>query len=494
IEADKYAILTVSLATEDINGYGANIVLKKGTTVVATIEKITENGDYNFYIKNGSATSNFTVELWLGLNDYGNNDTKLASGKVYFTRVNFNTESTAEVFDPIYASYNANRINEYGIRTVAVSLANEDFMSFNSYDSSSLKRPYNWTMAKGDGAVAYGVFDTQDNAVYDIVPSYYDNGGERFAFVVKNLTKTYSVVTLNNNFTLTTGSYYKLTFSAKVDIPQEYIDSATAKGAFISIGTGYTFEFKQTLDEHNNPTFKTYTFLIKAPDADSTTTISIGLGGKDKLNQQIEGALYINDMTFESLDSSEYIDLTSSLASGVNLIDAYTMRAPLSETPPATDEDHTHTTAPIGSSAGDWWLIPSILLAIAILIAVIGYVVRRFIEKRPKKKDDTPSRATYDRRNLTDNTSATPDTKDNFDKFDDDDDDGATEVDATEVPAEENADKPEQTEDTVSQETAVEEPAVEETASESEVSETTENIGGEPTENAPSLETNDDEE
>ena len=483
LEADKYAKLTVSLATENLTGYGANIVLKKDSTVVATIEKITENGDYTFYIKNGAKESSFTVELWLGLNDRNNNTTKLASGSVYFTRVALDTESTAEIFNNAYATYNANRINEYGIRNVAVSFADEDFMSFDSYDTASVKKPYNWSLTKGEGSVAYGVFDSQDQVVYDVVPSYYDNGGERFALVLRNLTKTYSVLTLNNNFNLTTGSYYKLTFSVKVDLPAEYINSNTAKGAFISIGTGYTFEFKQTLDEFGNATFKTYTFLIKAPDADSTTTITIGLGDSKKLNAYTEGALYINKMTFESLDSSEYADLTANLSDGVNLIDDYTMRAPLSSTPVVDNEDdHLHTTAPVGSGSETWWLIPSILIAIAILIAVIGALVRKFIERRPKNPGNAPARASYDRRNLVDNDNANNDaTADNFDAFDEDDDDEVVEVEATEIPAEE-------VEETV-------EEAVEETVETEEAdSETTENIGGEPTENAPSLETNDDEE
>ncbi|MBR2988162.1 MAG: hypothetical protein IKC64_00385 [Clostridia bacterium] len=495
LDADKYAELTVSLATEDLTGYGANIVLKKDTTVVATIEKITENGNYTFYIKNGSKSSSFTVELWLGLNDRNNNATKLASGSVYFTRVALKTDSTAEIFNTEYASYNANRINEFGIKKVAVSLADEDFMAFDSYDTASVKTPYNWSLTKGEGSVAYGVFDTQDQVVYDVVPSYYDNGGERFALVLRNLTKTYSTLTLNNNFNLTTGSYYKLTFSVKVDIPDEYLNSDTAKGAFISIGTGYKFEFKQTLDEFGNATFKTYTFLIKAPDADSTTTITIGLGDSKKANNYTEGALYINKMTFESLDSSEYADLTAGLKDGDNSIDEYTMRAPLSTTPVEDDDDdHMHTTAPVGTGAETWWLIHTILIAVAILIAVLGAIIRKFIERHPKNPGNAPKIASYDRRNLNkgDDKNDTDDTTDSFDKFDEDEDDDTITVDATEVPAEDTdapVDEATENTDAPTEETA----EITETPAD-EVSETTENIGGEPTENAVSLDTDDDEE
>ena len=430
VATDSYNTVAVTLYADNLSGYGANLVLKKGGKVVATIEKITKSGTYTFYVKGGSADGTMTLELWLGLNDRINNETKLASGTVYFTGIEFKTDSTQEVFDAKAAEYKITRdipsVRE-GISYAAVSLGAEDLTLFDSYDSSAVKYPYNWTITKGTGKVIYGITEETDK------------NGSYYAMMLQNVEATYSELTLDNSFTLSADSYYKLTVSVKADIPEEYRTNEKAVGAFVKLTNGdYKFEFKDTSvttdSITDNDVYRTYTFYIKAPAAETNASIVLGLGGKDKTNQAIAGKVYLKDIVLEDISNIDYDEITADLAEDDNLIDEYTMRADLAAsdttddtTDNTTDEDTTQDTTDTNVNNGglEWWLIPSILLAVAVIIAIVGSFIRKRIESRPKKVN-VAKQSTYDRRLMKTEDikaeaakKADADVKDTFESFDD---------------------------------------------------------------------------
>lgn len=457
VTASGYNTVAVTLTADGLKGYGANLVLKKGGLVVSTIEKITESGTYTFYIKGGDKDSAMTLELWLGLNDRVDNSTKLASGTVYFTGVAFKSDSTEEIYNAKAESYKYGRSNpdvREGISYAAVYLGAEDFTLFDSYDNGSIKHPYNWSVSKGTGKVVYGIFDSTNKEGSDI-PGDYENGGKQYALILQNVEKTYSELTLNNSYTLAADSYYKLTVSVKADIPEEYLENENAVGAYIKLTNGdYRFDFKDTSVTEdsivNDEAFRTYTFYIKAPSAETTTAISVGLGGSEKSNQAVVGRVYVNGITLEDLSNIEYDELVADLKDDENLIDDCSMRVDLAagETTDDGAEDDTEgaeTTEPTEPSGGlEWWLIPSILLAVAVIIAIVGSFIRKRIESRPKKAD-VSKQSSYDRRRLTEKSTADDSKKaeaankpnDTFESFDDtknfDDVTDATEIKESEV-------------------------------------------------------------
>ncbi len=466
VAANAYTALSVGVVASDVDGYGANLVLKSGTTVVGSIEKINTNGEYTFYIKGDNAEKTLTVELWLGLNDRQINNTKLASGTVYFTFVKFDSASTQEVFDAKYASYANDRYTAK--KYAAINLGDEDLSAFDVYDESGLAYPYNWSLSSGNAnLVKYGIFDAQHNN-RNVVPSTYDNGDQRYALVLRNSGATYSTLTLDNAFTLAADKYYKLSFSAKTDLSSDTLESKDAIGAFISIGTGYRFDFKATEKVVDNVVdkeyFRTYTFYIKSSSAESTTNIVIGLGGGIYTKNYAQGTLYINDISLEEITDLQYSDITSALADGENVIDEYTMRANFAN---AIDEEEEEEITPSTTPSTDlWWLIPSILLGVAVVIAVVGTLIRKAIENRPKKTAKVDTVSSYDRRRI------------NFEEGDE------AKAEPTEIPAEEieetetateQSETSEQAETTVATETVdevtEETPEVTETASENQESE-----------------------
>ncbi len=450
VAANAYTALTVGVVANDVDGYGANLVLKEGSNVVGSIEKINTNGEYTFYIKGGNAEKTLSVELWLGLNDRQVNNTKLANGTVYFTFVKYDSASTQEVFDAKYTSYADDRYTAK--KYAAVNLGNEDLSAFDAYDESGLAYPYNWSLSSGNASVVkYGIFDAKNNN-RNIVPASYDNGDERYALVLRNSGATYSTLTLDNAFTLGADKYYKLTFSAKTDLSADTLESKDAVGAFISIGTGYRFDFKatenkidQTVDKEY---FRTFTYYIKSASAESTTNIVIGLGGGTYKKNYAQGTLYINNITLEEITDLQYNDSTSALSDGVDVIDEYTMRANFANALDEEEEEEESTT-PTTASTDLWWLVPSILLAIAVVIAVVGTLIRKAIESRPKKSAKVDTVSSYDRRKI------------NFDEPTDE------KTEPTEIPAEEIEETEVKTEETAVEETAETEVVTEE-ATESE--------------------------
>lgn len=432
VSASSYNTLAVSLEAKSLSGYGANLVLKRGGKVVSTIEKITESGTYTFYIKGGAEDSTMAVELWLGLNDRDKNATKLASGTVYFTEVAFSSGSTEEIFNAKAAQYKHDRaVDElkYGVRSAAVSLGTEDFTLYDSYDDGEIKTPYTWTLSKGAGVVKYGVVEGAEN---------------EGALVLKNVTKTYSSVTLDNTFALAADSYYKFSMSVKTVFPEDELENDKSVGAYVKLTNGdYRFDFKSTavtVDSiTDNDAYRTYTFYIKSSSEASTTAVVLGLGGSEKSNQSVTGTVYIKDIVLESISNIDYEDVTKDLKDDENAIDDYTMRVNLADATSTDDsntDDDTNADDTNSSNEIAWWLIPSILLAVAVVIAVVGSIIKKAIENKPKKKDNK-KHVSYDRRFVNhDASAAKPDTKvtdaeqpkDDFEKFND-----AEEVPASDV-------------------------------------------------------------
>ncbi len=473
VSASSYNTLAIKLEADNLAGYGANLVLKRGGKVVATIEKITQSGTHTFYIKGGEADATMCVELWLGLNDRDRNETKLASGTVYFTEVAFASDSTEEVFTAKSEQYAHQRtvdVLRNGIHEVVVSLGTEDLSLYDSYDEG-VKTPYNWTLSKGSGVVKYGVDEAEG------------------ALMLKNVTKTYSTVTLDNTFALKADSYYKFSMKVMTRFEDEDVADEKSVGAYVKLTNGdYRFDFKSTAvtvdSVTDNNAYRTYTFYIKSASTEGTTAVVLGLGGSEKSNQAIAGTVYIKDIVLEDISNVDYEDVIKDLKDDENAIDDYTMRVNLAAatddsandgTDSADDTTTDDTTASSGEIA--WWLIPSILLAVAVVIAVVGSIIKNAIVNRPKKVDNK-KRSSYDRRNVVhgataakpaDKATGAEQPKDDFEKFNDTEEVPATDV--TETPVETPTDNAEATE-TAETETAAE-ATDEEAITETEAAETT---------------------
>lgn len=476
LAADSYNELSVNVYVPGaLSGYGANLVLKCEEKTVSTIEKITKSGTYKFYISNEIEDYTYNIELWLGLADRSSNASKLASGTVYFTEVTLNTDSTEDTFNAKAESYASQRTNDevkYGINFAVADLRTENLFSlYDSYDNSSVKRIYNWTL-QTEGNAVYGVYDAYNRSDdTSVVPAKFENGDKQYAIVLKHNVPTYSTLSFDNTFTATADSYYKLSVSVKTYFPQDYLaDDCKAKGAHINMftteGDNFGFEFKRTYDvdtDHSDAkpeSYRVYTYYLKTSSEDTEVGLTFSLGGTSKSYYATLGTLFINDISFELISNVDYDAAIANLDDDENFIDDYTQRAVFATTDDS-DDDTTDSSTDDDMSYSDtnWMLIPSILLFVAVIIAMAGWFIRKLIEKRRAVRKTAKARATvasYDRRWL------------------DSVDDEATDVDAKLVT------------DETDKETAVDEPS---SVAEADVAPEVETAVDEPEETAKAAET-----
>lgn len=415
VTASKNYSLTVSLKTDRIEGYGASLVLKDdGGNVLSTIENITGTDqlfrDYTFYIEGSGADKTVTVELWLGLNDRRDNTTKLSSGELFVKKVSLTeitdaTALTAKADGYTQALINGTVAGGHRIRYSYYSFKSENFTAYDAYDTNVVKTAYNWKLTAGDTAnVTYGIFNaTSIPANQTEIPAGFQNGDSETPGVLylRNNTAAYSRIESSNTYSLAENTYHKLTVRLKVDIPEDFVKSGTAIGAGVEL-TGTDYKFKdirstalvedQTI---NGEYYREYTFYIKA-DAASSVGVAVTLGGNEFTNQNCAGRVYVNSIVCQEIGNTDYEMKIAELAEleKNDETDPYSINAVIA----SADEPAEEPSDPDepGNSL-QWWLIPSILFAVAIVIAVVGFGVRRFVDKRAKRKT-TEKISEYDRR------------------------------------------------------------------------------------------------
>lgn len=452
LTANTQYIIKANLMTYGISGYGANLVLKNSdNTVISSIERISadEFTDYTFYVQGGSVDSTVTLEIWLGLNDRTDNKQKLASGTVFVNSVSMSSvdsssEDDVAAFESAYNSYFAALKNGSASKLgyAAYTFASETFDAYDVYDTGAVKTAYNWKLTAGDD-VTFGIIKTSNRESTSLIPGYFELGDtENLSsgiLFIRNNSATYSRVELTNKYSLAENTYHKLTLRLKVDF-ENFNSSDTAIGAGIELtGTDYLFEdVKSTALVKDATTdteyYREFTFYIHA-EAAAEVGVAFTLGGNEFTNQNARGIIYVTNIDIQEIGNTDYEQSVTAIEDYKDKNDAddpYNIAAEIkasdsgSDTETDTDTDtDTDTTQPSGTS---WWLIPSILFAVAIVIAIVGFSIRKFAEKRAKRKT-THKTANYDRR-VTLNRQQTAqktsggsrvvtDTKDVFETFDD---------------------------------------------------------------------------
>lgn len=401
--AAKPGKLSVKLSTQNISANGANLVLKSGGKVLATIEKINTNDKfktYSFYIEPETAgASDLTVEIWLGLNDRTNNQTKLSSGRVFVESVSYQT--TDETFSTLQNAYDkARRDNSSEILSATYSFVSENLNSYDYYDSSYVKHPYNWKLSSGVSTenIVYGIFDPK-NGLGDpsqtIVPHTFKNtedAANNGVLFLSNSIPTVSRLTLDRQYALEANLYYQVSVRMKVDIPSQ--ESNKAVGASIKLTeTDYSFKnIMSTSETHDlfvdNETFQTFTFYIKAGAEAKSIGIEISLGDATSSQRYCQGKVYVNDITFKSMTNVNFDELTTDEKLKEN---DKILKADFSVPTTADKED----TSP-EKSTFDWLIIPAILFGVAILIAIVGFSARKIVARRANRKT-YEAVLTYDR-------------------------------------------------------------------------------------------------
>ena len=432
--ADTPGTLTVSLLAENMSAtdYGASLVLKDGDRIISTIEGIKNtNGfkTYTFYIEPSSAEiGTLSIEIWLGNSDRKNNKSKLSAGYVYVQKVSYAaieddttddgagnstvTKSKAAKFAEFKTACDNERKAGLFVRA-AYSFKSVDLTAYDVYDDSFIKYPYDWTLtASGEnaGTVQYGVFDPNDRPAssYPFVPESFANSPQSTAdgiLLLNNKLPAASTLTYNGSLSLAADTYYRVEVSVRVDFPEQ--ERANAKGATIALldsngnRKSVHADIRDTATKPDSivtDTFRTYAFYIKSGSEATTVSLALSLGEND-YSKQTAGRVYVNAVTCTDVNNTIYDQAVEEIGKRDKgkTYDETFRYARIADLSVADEEETDDTPSEKGCGTLDWWLIPSILFAVAILIALIGFMVRKIVEKKASKKGVVEKRVSYDR-------------------------------------------------------------------------------------------------
>lgn len=447
ISSESVQRVDVTMLADEIEGYGASIVLKNATNVIASVEGIKTTGNryetYSFYVQTGTSDlSEVYLEVWLGLYDRNNNTDKLAYGTLLVENVSLTNMSAAESSGDDAAddsakqqalesarSLYAAKANEYHAKRAGAptnyavySSLTEDFAAFDYYQTNDYVRiPYSWTIGSvasnnGNDALRYGIFDASEQA-----PANYEHNAEnRYTMLVQNVTPAATRIKSTINYALASGSYYTIEVVAKVDIPTaQKAERPNYKGAYIGItDTDHKIsdiKSTATVTDIFNPDsdvegeYKTFTFYIKTAgelatddDTDSSNTsdtivtMEMGIGGTGSNEEWAVGTMYVNSITVTQSSNVDFEEAQAALEKGGALQGKYSVIADYSDKKddPDKDDDKDDNNNITGDN---WYVYTTVLLAVVLIVVLIAVAVRYYGIKRKRDAAGSAGAPSYDR-------------------------------------------------------------------------------------------------
>ena len=185
-----------------------------------------------------------------------------------------------------------------------------------------------------------------------------------------------------------------------IDLDTLTFNAADEGGAFVELYLGSTYNNDSdplrveniNLSEEDGWTM--VTFYVTAPSENvSGVQLRLGLGTYDAEdeNKLLAGYAFFDTVTFREITSAEYQAAADDIADGT-LSSAFNVARTVPDAPESGDTTvDNDPEVPDDSFNLDnlWWMIPTILLGVAIVAVVIVFFVRKYKKKFVKKTDDT---------------------------------------------------------------------------------------------------------
>ncbi len=356
---------------------------------------LTTNGswkEYEIYLKSFNGASTIYLEL-----DFGTEDEKV-DGYAFFDNFEFGT-----VDEGVYETKDERKIvNEqnYGVVDMTNFFLNLPVNNITDDIRTSYSPAYSGALSSGNskatnGGVVLSSKFSENNSLY------IDNE-EKTVFYIQSQSIGAYYVQSNYNIDLKQDTYYKLTFKLKTNF--NYCNNENVKldktkkysyGATVGL-TG--FNYMQQLVSNDN--YETYTLYIN-PKADTSSKLYMALICD---SQETAGEMVIYDFNFAESSKEEYdatikkqeskkYDINSEKAYSTKTQDETDSDSSDSNTDSDTDTENTNNS----SNDFNWLLIPTLITAVAIVIAIAGYFMRKIkIKKIQRKRSET-----YDRTRST---------------------------------------------------------------------------------------------
>lgn len=379
IGSDNYYSFSFYVMTD----YSRNVENKNyGARVRIASENLTVFDYYNIYfsdnnwhrieirIKNGkSEAANLAVELMF----------ENTLGYVFFDKVEAKTLTQA--------LYENTSLLDKDTEYYYVDLSEENFDNhiYNKYNTSvnGTEKPNNWNQATDSTNTEFvnsGIISSDNALISDIKPSI--SGNNNYLYI-SSLSDTYFGYTSSTSYTFESEKYYKISINVLTRyLNQENADENINYGASIKLADSTEIMFCGIDTEGE---WRTYTIYASFTTS-LTSKITLALGYVDQITA---GEALFDNLTIKTITQDEYIE-------EYNLADQNRIATFIDYTEPE-EEEETEEKEP-WKNEFDWFLIPSLLTGLAIIIAIVGHYVRKIkFNKKPKVKTNYDRRKTLDK-------------------------------------------------------------------------------------------------
>lgn len=360
LSADTTYKVTFYAKVGDATDYATVKIANDGNTIANFIITNKEWTKYTAYIKNGASSETVTFALSLGSAD------QEATGYAFFD----NFESTT-VEDDIY-ELTANST------TALCDLAEENFL-ITGEQVNEVYTPYQWTgknYSNEDDSIIAGILNKNNTRLpFDINDENSKTGN---SLVIFSPNDTYYSFTSTKSYTFSASSYYKVditfkTYNISQDEHNKQLDTDDKEipfGAFFELSG---LNVKSNALVNTNDEFTTYTFYIKTSSTETSSTITVSLGGANALTK---GGIAVSKIAVNESTEDAYNEVSNDLDSAIG------SKVDLS------DEDTDDTTDDTTDSTPNFQLIDiaGIIIVVAIVIAVIGTIIKKVTSKKKNVK------------------------------------------------------------------------------------------------------------
>lgn len=369
-------IVKLSVAVKTLNNSKAFIKVVSGDDTIASIDQISANEwtTYSIYIKNGMASKN--INLVLGTHakeNTGDNDSY-----AFFDHVTYKSSETDFNLTNFLSPKSENDIKKYKNAIYVDLLENGFYNHSNQIVSGNVYKQDSLLVYKNEenSAQYNGIINTAGNDSLKVREDAIDKN----ILVINNSTPGVQILKTIDTYELTENSYYEFSVWMKtstltgvgnnfgayfelVSIDEEgnIIENSSNKNKFTNI----------SVTETENNGWVKYSIYVLA-ETKQNVKVLLGLGNE---NCETQGSVYFDDLRIVEIDQAEYASVKQ---------DKNTLVSKVIEEPKEEDDNNSSNDGENNNDNGIniWALLSSIILVIALILAIVGYSIRKI----PKRK------------------------------------------------------------------------------------------------------------
>lgn len=373
IDKSSYHELSFDAKIEDISeGRTAYAAIYDGTNLIYTLPLNADTYQWTHYsvaLRNADFSKFIKIALCLGGMEDDDFKTK---GIVYFDNVKFNSIEGTDF---------ENSENTVDLKSFVF---DNDFDKVNDLTDTKLLTSLSYTTSLTNDQIEYGILDLDNfdrikqHNFTSITENPKSNNGN-YVYVINSSKDAYHYVQTKSAYEFNASTYYKFNISVKtVNLGQD-ADSVAEKdpipyGAFVSLEgiEGAKFMSIDTSNVTANNGYVTYTIYVNCVDATSVN-IRFGLGQE---SSKTKGALFVENINLEISDSASFDSAKEDKDKNTLCVTASTIEQKEEEPTPVEPENKVDF---------NFLIIPTLITALALIIAIVGTLIRKY-GKKPSVK------------------------------------------------------------------------------------------------------------